>query len=210
MYMRVNKNLLKKLYLAFLVLFIISAISKNGPLFFIFIIILLIYIFNKTNFKNIINKNMSETINLDDLKLKKNFKKISTIIILFVLCLWFFFSSIIIIDAGQTGVYSLFGKVRDSELRSGFHLVIPLARVHKMSIRTEEYTMSIAAKEGKRVNDDSILALTKEGLSVALDITALYKLNEESASEVYKTLGLNYEEKIIRPEIRSSIREVKL
>ena len=77
-----------------------------------------------------------------------------------------------------------------------------------MSIRTEEYTMSIATKEGKNLGDDSILALTKEGLSVALDITTLYRLNEESASEIYKTIGLNYEEKIIRPEIRSSIREV--
>ncbi len=122
--------------------------------------------------------------------------------------LWLFFSSIIIIDAGETGVYSLFGRVKNEELKSGFHLVIPLARVHKMTIRTEEYTMSIATKEGKKTGDDSILALTKEGLSVTLDITILYRLNEDSASDVYKTLGLDYESKIIRPEIRSSIREV--
>ncbi len=67
--------------------------------------------------------------------------------ILAVLCLWLFFASIVIVDAGETGVYSLFGRVRDAELRSGFHLVIPLAKVTKMSIRTEEYTMSIVREK---------------------------------------------------------------
>lgn len=124
-----------------------------------------------------------------------------------ILGLWLFFASIVIVDAGETGVYSLFGRVKDQELNSGFHLVIPLAKVTKMSIRTEEYTMSIAQGEGKRYGSDAITALTKEGLNVELDMTVLYRLSEQSASDIYKNVGLDYEEKIIRPSIRTAIRD---
>jgi len=116
--------------------------------------------------------------------------------------------SIVVIDAGETGVYSLFGKVKDKEMRSGFHLKNPLAKIDKITIRTEEYTMSIVSGEGNKIGDDSIVSLTKEGLNVELDMTVLYHLEEKSASDLYSNVGLNYEEKIIRPEIRSSIREI--
>ncbi len=114
--------------------------------------------------------------------------------------------SIVVIPAGTTGVYHLFGKVRDREVSSGIHLINPLARVTKMSIRTEEYTMTSVQGEGQKKDDDSIAALTREGLSVNLEITVLYHLMEESASDIYREVGLNYEEKIIRPRIRSAIR----
>jgi len=115
---------------------------------------------------------------------------------------------IVIVPAGQTGVYHLFGKVRDQEVSSGIHLINPLASIVRMSIRTEQYTMSIATLEGQRMGDDSIEALTKEGLKVDLDMTVLYHLREESASDVYRELGTNYDEKILRPLVRSAIREI--
>jgi len=68
--------------------------------------------------------------------------------------------------------------------------------------------MSISREEGQKIGDDSIDALTSEGLTVKLDITVFYHLVEESASDVYRDLGTDYQEKIIRPEIRSAIREV--
>ncbi len=118
------------------------------------------------------------------------------------------FTTIVIIGAGEVGVYSLFGKVRDAELQSGIHLKNPFARVTSMSIRTEEYTMSKVANEGRVQGDDAIPALTREGLSVTLDITVLFHLESDKASELYRDVGLNFEEKVIRPEIRSIIREV--
>ncbi len=109
-----------------------------------------------------------------------------------------------VIPAGSTGVTTLFGRVSDKPLSSGLHLINPLRIVHKMSIRTEEYTMTI----GEGHQDDSIWALTKEGLKVVLDITVLYHLDEQKAPMVFRDLGKNYEEKIIRPAIRTSIRDV--
>ncbi len=115
---------------------------------------------------------------------------------------------LIVIPAGQTGVRTLFGRVNDKEMSSGLHIINPLENVDRMSVRTEEYTMSVTQGEGQKVGADQITALTNEGLQVDLDITVFYHLEEKSASDVYKNLGLSYQEKIIRPEIRSAIREV--
>jgi len=118
------------------------------------------------------------------------------------------FNIFVVIPAGNTGVKSLFGKVKDQEISSGLHIVNPLMKIQKMSIRTEEYTMSVTHGEGQKVGADQISALTNEGLPIDLDITVFYHLQEDKASDVYKDLGLNFQEKIIRPEIRSTIREV--
>ncbi len=118
------------------------------------------------------------------------------------------FNAIVIIPAGHTGVVDFFGTVRDREINSGIHLINPFARVIPMSVRTDEYTMSIAHGEGRRKGADAIRALTAEGLAVDLDITVFYHLTEDKAADVYRNLGLNYAEKIIRPEIRSAIRAV--
>ncbi len=116
--------------------------------------------------------------------------------------------AIVVVPAGHTGVVDVFGKVRERELSSGLHLVNPLARIIMMSIRTEEYTMSVAHGEGRRKGADAIRALTNEGLAVDLDITVFYRLDSARASDVYRDLNIDYAEKIIRPEIRSAIREV--
>ena len=146
--------------------------------------------------------------NINFSNMEATIKKSTTIILLAVIGIIILAKSLIVVQAGETGVYHLFGKINDSELKSGLHLVNPLAEVTKMSIRTEQYTMSIAREEGNKGGDDSIDALTSEGLTIKLDITVFYHLIEDKASDVYKTLGTDWEEKIIRPEIRSAIREI--
>ncbi len=196
----------------FAVLFLLPILGKN-IIALLIVAVALYFVYqkfkNNFNFNNINNyKNMGNPIDLDKIKSLKKAKSIFISAVVVIFLAWLFFASIQIVDAGETGVYSLFGKVRDSELSPGFHLVIPLAKVTRMSIRTEEYTMSITTSEGKRTGDDSIAALTKEGLNVDLDMTVLYRLQEDKASDVYSELGLNYDEKIIRPTIRTAIRDV--
>lgn len=116
--------------------------------------------------------------------------------------------SIAIVPAGKVGVHDLFGKVDENEFSAGFHFKNPLANVHMMSIQTQEYTMSYAQGEGAKYGSDVISALTKEGLSVDLDITILYKMTPQKADVIYKTIGENYVTVIVRPQIRTVIREV--
>lgn len=119
------------------------------------------------------------------------------------------FMMIKIIPAGHVGVYHLFGKVDETEMKPGFHLINPFAKVEKMSVKTQEYTMSGTPEEGQKVGtNDAISSLTKEGLTVDLDVTVWYKLEPNSASDIYKTVGLNYQDVIVRPKIRESIRSI--
>lgn len=172
------------------------------------LIILFIIFVIKNNIKsmpNTINVNMGDSFMSRALS---GTKKIVLFIFLFIFLLWLIPNSYAIIEAGTVGVYSIFGKVRNEVLYPGFHVVNPFSRITRMSIRTEEYTMSRATDEGRKAGDDSIAALTKEGLNVSLDMTALYHLDAAKASEVYRTLGIDYDEKVVRPEIRSAIRGV--
>lgn len=138
----------------------------------------------------------------------RNSKKLALYIVFTVIAAILLFNSFVIVGSGKTGIQSLFGKVKDNEFSSGFHVKNPFVFVTQMNIRTQEYTMSIVQTEGKKIGDDSISALTKEGLQVDLDITILFHLIEDKASDVYREIGISYEEIVIRPQIRSTIREI--
>ncbi len=145
---------------------------------------------------------------IDPTKIKRYMKSYAVVLAVLFFILFFGSSFWTVIRSGHTGVQSLFGRVYDQELSSGFHIKNPFVRVTQMSVRTEDYTMSITQGEGQLAGPDAIRALTKEGLNIDLDITVLYRLTEEKASDVYRDVGLNYDEVVIRPQIRSTIREI--
>jgi regulator of protease activity HflC (stomatin/prohibitin superfamily) len=118
-------------------------------------------------------------------------------IVIGVLLLILFWSSVTSVPAGHVGVLALFGKVdtRPGEtLGEGIHLVNPFKRVHEMSVRTQ------TVKETARVP-------SSEGLEMALDTSLIFHLNPSKAAEVYQQVGNTYIEVIIEPQLRSSIRE---
>jgi prohibitin 1 len=113
------------------------------------------------------------------------------LILLFVLLL----RSARVVPAGHVGVVDLFGNVRNEALPSGLHLVNPLARVRRMSIQTREV---------KETMDTP----SSEGLIVHLEVSILFHLDSMKASDVYRTVGVNYENVLVVPNVRSAVREV--
>jgi regulator of protease activity HflC (stomatin/prohibitin superfamily) len=100
------------------------------------------------------------------------------------------------IPAGHVGVVDFFGIVPKRALPAGINFVNPLARVIKLSIQTKEH------KETMQV-------LSREGLTIGLEISALYRLNPDSAARVYQTVaGGDYETIILIPQFRSISRSV--
>ena len=145
----------------------------------------------------------------------KIFKTLSALGCVVFLLIIFVPSFFVVVDAGEVGVYSLFGRVSEDPLYPGFRFKIPVAKVIKMSTRTQDYTMtSIDEDSGSDYltstagANDAIEVRAKDGARVWLDITVLYSLQAQKSPEIYKTLGENYVEKIVRPTIRSSIRGV--
>ncbi len=100
------------------------------------------------------------------------------------------------IPAGHVGVVDFFGVVSPQTLRSGINFVNPMAHVEKYSIQTQEH------KETMQV-------LSREGLTIGLEVSALYRLNPDSAARVYVTVaGGDYETIILIPQFRSICRAV--
>ena len=56
--------------------------------------------------------------------------------------------------------------------------------------------------------DDALWSPTAEGLQVGLDLTAWHRIAGEKAIDIHRKIGSNYEEKVVRPAIRSVVRHV--
>ncbi|MEN8194375.1 MAG: prohibitin family protein [Bacteroidota bacterium] len=105
------------------------------------------------------------------------------------------FNVFTVVPAGTVGVVDFLGKVNDNTLKAGVNLVNPMAKVIKFSIKTQEL------KEVMNVP-------SKEGLSVQLEISLLFRLDPDNANIIYKTVGPNYAEIILMPQFRSVVRGV--
>jgi regulator of protease activity HflC (stomatin/prohibitin superfamily) len=100
------------------------------------------------------------------------------------------------IPAGHVGVVDFFGIVSEHTLASGINPVNPLSSVIKYSIQTQEHK-------------ESMQVLSREGLTIGLEVSALYRLNPDSAASVYRTVsGGDYENIILIPQFRSISRAV--
>src|SRR4030065_505526 len=103
-------------------------------------------------------------------------------------------SAVRMVPAGHVGVLVLFGKVYGS-IPEGVHLVNPAVTMELMSVRTKEVFEHAEAP-------------SKEGLNVTLEVSCLYHLKASEAASVYRQVGPNYEEVVVKPQVRSAIRGI--
>ena len=94
--------------------------------------------------------------------------------------------------------------------QQGITFVPPFVSVTEMyDLRRMEYTMSSSVGEGRKTNvDDSLWSPTQEGLQVGIDLTVWHHLDPMRVAQIHQKIGPDYEEKIIRPAVRSVIRLV--
>jgi regulator of protease activity HflC (stomatin/prohibitin superfamily) len=104
------------------------------------------------------------------------------------------FSSVARVGTGHIGVLTLFGRVTGEMLPEGIHLISPFKTNNEMSIQTQ------SLKESASVP-------SSEGLVMNLDTSLIYHVDPGKASEVYRTIGADYEAQFIEPNLRAAIRE---
>ncbi|MBI3456455.1 MAG: prohibitin family protein [Candidatus Rokubacteria bacterium] len=98
-----------------------------------------------------------------------------------------------VVPGGTVGVQILFGKIDDRALSEGLSAINPLKEVRLMSVRTLEMFEHADVP-------------SKEGLTVGLEVSALYHLESKAAPGVFRTLGERYATVFILPQFRSVIR----
>ncbi|MFH1613214.1 MAG: prohibitin family protein [bacterium] len=143
--------------------------------------------------------------------ISSNLSKMKIVFIaIIVFIIIFFLSSIRIIPVGHRLV--VFNNITKNifSVGQGINFVMPGVIVTKMyDVRMQEYTMSGKIGEGKKTNwDDSLWSPTKEGLQIGIDLTCWYRLNPKKITKIHNEIGPDFEEKIIRPTIRSIVRLV--
>ena len=136
-----------------------------------------------------------------------HFSGIVTIVGAVVIFLGLSFSAFKVIEPGTVGVQTLFGQVQNDVLPSGLHIIDPLVDVTVFDTRTQNYTMSAKSGEGQVEGDDAIRVLSSDGLEVTIDLSILYKVTPSKAPYIYQNIGVDYEDKIVRPITRTAIRD---
>ena len=110
------------------------------------------------------------------------------------LMVFFMFSPIAVVPAGHVGIADTFGSVSSDEWQPGFYFKVPWTAIVPMNVKTLEVSETAEVP-------------SREGLIVRLDTSILVKLEPETADQVYKTIGVNYVDVVIKPQLRSVIRE---
>ncbi|MFQ5777309.1 MAG: prohibitin family protein [Terriglobia bacterium] len=128
-------------------------------------------------------------------KMQAMMPKTLGLLVVVVVLVVVFLASLAYVPAGHVGVLVQFGKVTDRVLPEGTHLAWPWLVNRRMSVRTQEL------KEKASVP-------SSEGLIVTLDTSLLYRLEASSANEVFRSLGPNYLQVVVEPNLRSAIRSV--
>lgn len=117
------------------------------------------------------------------------------LIVAVVVALWLLLACVVTVPAGSIGVDDTFGVVSDQTRSPGISLKNPFTSVHIFSVKTLEVLESSAVP-------------SKEGLIVSLDVSILYHMQSNMANQIYKTIGDDYLNVFIVPQLRSYIREI--
>ena len=140
----------------------------------------------------------------------KNVWKIALILFIVIVALVFILRLYIVVDPGERAV--IFNKasgnlrVTDGE---GFYFLIPLIESPTLyDIKIKTYTMSTTSLEGEIEGDDSLQALTSDGQNVLLDISVRFHPDPAQLIQMHKTIGEDYINKVVRPQLRSICRLV--
>ena len=119
---------------------------------------------------------------------KANLQTTATIIgILFIIFIIMILDCFYTVNAGERGILITFGNPDMIPKTEGLHLKIPFIQsVVIMDIKTQKYEADLAAA-------------SKDLQDVATKIALNYRLDEGKVPEIYKSIGINYADKIIMP-----------
>lgn len=110
------------------------------------------------------------------------------------------------VEPGHVGVPVEWGEVQDYTYPEGFHMHSWFMDIEQMTFQTQQYTMA-GRTDDESDNTGSITVLSKDQLSITVDVTVQYHLNPKHSGSVYRLLGMNYADTILHPAVRTAIRD---
>lgn len=105
-------------------------------------------------------------------------------------------ASITTVPTGHVGIKTRFGKVQDDVINEGLNFKVPfIEKIVRIDCRTQKTEMANATA-------------TKDLQEVTFTIAVNYNITNETANELYRTTGVNYQEIVLNPAVLESIKAV--
>ena len=138
---------------------------------------------------------MKKKIIIDEIK-KYDTRKVVIFSLLGLILLVTVLCSFQTIRSGEVGLRVRFGKIIDSNLSEGFNLKIPyVEKIVKVNIKVQKVELST-------------MAASKDLQDIATVIAVNYRVEGDSASSLFRTVGNSYEQVILEPAIQESVKSV--
>ena len=100
-----------------------------------------------------------------------------------------------VVPTGYTGILTTFGRVEERTISAGAHLIMPWQEVVKMDNRTQK--VQIATE-----------AFSSDIQQVNLQLSVNYCIDQATAQELYRTVGIHYYENVMYPRILENTKAV--
>lgn len=106
-----------------------------------------------------------------------------------------FLSSLTVVPTGYTGILTTFGRVEERTISAGAHFILPWQNVVKMDNRTQKVQISTDA-------------FSSDIQQVDLQLSVNFCIDQETAQELYRTVGINYYDNVMYPRILENTKAV--
>ena len=122
--------------------------------------------------------------------------KLGIIIGVIILFLITVFASITTVPTGYVGVKTRFGQVQNDVIQEGLNAKVPfIEKIVKIDCRTQKNELENATA-------------TRDLQEVTFKIAVNFNINKETANELYKSVGTDYQDIIVNPAILESIKSI--
>lgn len=104
--------------------------------------------------------------------------------------------SFVVISDGEVGVTRTLGNYDNDELKTGLNFFVPFI-TDVTTVNTKLMTI-----------EEKISVPSQEGLIVELDVSVIYKIKSDMASEIIQTVTGNIKDTLLVPYIRNGVRDI--
>ena len=99
------------------------------------------------------------------------------------------------VPTGSTGIVTTFGRIEDITLDAGIHFMSPVKKVINMDNRTQKQSIEMSC-------------FSSDIQEVSVIYTVNYQINKANAQEIYKTVGKDYYDTVITPNVAESVKTI--
>ena len=107
----------------------------------------------------------------------------------------FIVSCLAIVPTGFTGILTTFGRVEDRTINAGLNFIAPWQTVVTMDNRTQKVEIQTSA-------------FSSDIQQVDLKMSVNYCIDQSTAQQLYRTIGVNYYEAVMFPRIQENVKAV--